>query len=126
KDLELGRPDEIRVEMARELKANAEQRKNMTSNIASATRDHEKYKEILKKEFGLKRVTKNDLLRYKLWLETDGISLYTGKPIEASKLFSKEYDIEHIIPKARLFDDSYSNKTICERQLNVDKANITA
>ncbi|MCC5935837.1 MAG: type II CRISPR RNA-guided endonuclease Cas9 [Lunatimonas sp.] len=126
KDPELGRPDEIRIEMARELKANAEQRKNMTSNIASATRDHEKYREILKKEFGLKRVTKNDLLRYKLWLETDGISLYTGKPIEASKLFSKEYDIEHIIPKARLFDDSFSNKTICERQLNIDKANVTA
>lgn len=126
KDPKLGRPDEIRVEMARDLKANAEQRKNMTSNIASATRDHEKYREILKKEFGLKRVTKNDLLRYKLWLETDGISLYTGKPIEASKLFSKEYDIEHIIPKARLFDDSFSNKTICERQLNIDKANVTA
>nr|MBI1232615.1 type II CRISPR RNA-guided endonuclease Cas9 [Cytophagales bacterium] len=126
KDPNLGRPDEIRVEMARELKANAEQRKNMTSNIASAARDHEKYREILKKEFGLKRVTKNDLLRYKLWLETDGISLYTGKPIEASKLFSKEYDIEHIIPKARLFDDSFSNKTICERQLNIDKANVTA
>ncbi len=125
-DPSLGQPDEIRVEMARELKANAEQRKNMTSNIASATRDHEKFREILKKEFGLKRVTKNDLLRYKLWLETDGISIYTGKPIEASKLFSKEYDIEHIIPKARLFDDSFSNKTICERQLNIDKANVTA
>jgi CRISPR-associated endonuclease Csn1 len=126
KDPNLGRPDEIRVEMARELKANAEQRKNITSNIASATRDHEKYREILKKEFGLKRVTKNDLLRYKLWLETGGISIYTGKPIEASKLFSKEYDIEHIIPKARLFDDSFSNKTICEKQLNIDKANVTA
>ncbi len=66
------------------------------------------------------------MLRFKLWLEIDGISLYTGKPIEASKLFSKEYDIEHIIPKARLFDDSFSNKTICERQLNIDKANVTA
>lgn len=125
-DPRLGRPDEIRIEMARELKANAEQRKNMTSNIASATKDHENYREILKKEYGIKRVTKNDLLRYKLWLETDGISLYTGKPIEASKLFSKEYDIEHIIPKARLFDDSFSNKTICERQLNIDKSNVTA
>ncbi len=41
-DPKLGRPDEIRIEMARELQANAVQRKNMTSNIASATRDHEK------------------------------------------------------------------------------------
>ncbi|WNB17592.1 type II CRISPR RNA-guided endonuclease Cas9 [Marivirga arenosa] len=125
-DPKLGKPDEIRVEMARELKANAEQRKNMTSNIAAATRDHEKYRKVLREEFGLSRVTRNDLVRYKLWLETDGISLYTGKPIEASKLFSKEYDIEHIIPKSRLFDDSFSNKTLCERQLNIDKSNSTA
>lgn len=125
-DPNLGQPDEIRVEMARELKANAEQRKNMTSNISKATQDHDKIRSILKAEFGLPRVTKNDIIRYKLWRETDGISIYTGKPIEASKLFSKEYDIEHIIPKARLFDDSFSNKTICERQLNIDKANVTA
>jgi CRISPR-associated endonuclease Csn1 len=125
-DPNLGKPDEIRVEMARELKANADQRKKMTSNIASATITHEKYRKILKEEFGLPRVTRNDLIRYKLWLETDGISLYTGKPIEASKLFSKEYDIEHIIPKSRLFDDSFSNKTLCERQLNIDKSNSTA
>lgn len=126
KDSKLGRPDEIRIEMARELKANAEQRKKMTSRIASATKDHDKFRSILKKEFGLVRVTKNDLIRYKLWLETGGISIYTGKVIEASKLFTKEYDIEHIIPKARLFDDSFSNKTICERQLNIDKSNATA
>ena len=125
-DSSLGRPDEIRIEMARELKATAEERKTMTSRIGAQTQLHEKYKILLRSEFGLQKVTRNDIIRYKLWLETDGISIYTGKPIPATKLFSKEYDIEHIIPKARLFDDSFSNKVLCERQLNLEKANLTA
>jgi CRISPR-associated endonuclease Csn1 len=126
KDPTMGKPDEIRVELARELKNNNEQRKEMTNNINKATAEHDKIRQLLHTEFGISRVTRNDIIRYKLWKETDGISLYTGKTIEPSKLFTKEYDIEHIIPKSRLFDDSFSNKTICERQLNIDKSNKTA
>lgn len=126
KDPAMGKPDEIRVELARELKNNNEQRSEMTKAINKSTAEHEQIRKLLHTEFGIHRVTRNDIIRYKLWKESDGISLYTGKPIEPSKLFSKEYDIEHIIPKSRLFDDSFSNKTICERQLNIDKSNKTA
>ncbi|WP_322550166.1 type II CRISPR RNA-guided endonuclease Cas9 [Flavobacterium psychraquaticum] len=126
KDPSMGKPDEIRVELARELKNNNEQRSEMTKAINKNTIEHEQIKKLLHNEFGINRVTRNDIIRYKLWKETDGISLYTGKPIEPSKLFTKDYDIEHIIPKSRLFDDSFSNKTICERQLNIDKSNKTA
>lgn len=125
-DPTMGKPDEIRVELARELKNNNEQRSEMTKAINKSTVEHDQIRKLLHHEFGIARVTRNDIIRYKLWKESDGISLYTGKPIEPSKLFSKEYDIEHIIPKSRLFDDSFSNKTICERQLNIDKSNKTA
>ena len=125
-DPTMGKPDEIRVELARELKNNNEQRSEMTKAINKSSAEHEQIRKLLHTEFGIHRVTRNDIIRYKLWKESDGISLYTGKPIEPSKLFSKEYDIEHIIPKSRLFDDSFSNKTICERQLNIDKSNKTA
>jgi len=125
-DPTMGKPDEIRVELARELKNNNEQRSEMTKAINKSTTEHEQIRKVLHTEFGIHRVTRNDIIRYKLWKESGGISLYTGKPIQPSKLFSKEYDIEHIIPKSRLFDDSFSNKTICERQLNIDKSNKTA
>lgn len=125
-DPTMGKPDEIRVELARELKNNNEQRSDMTKAINKSTAEHEQIRKLLHTEFGIHRVTRNDIIRYKLWKETDGISLYTGKAIEPSKLFTKDYDIEHIIPKSRLFDDSFSNKTICERQLNIDKSNKTA
>ncbi len=122
----MGKPDEIRVELARELKNNNEQRSEMTKAINNSTAEHEQIRKLLHTEFGIHRVTRNDIIRYKLWKECDGVSIYTGKPIEPSKLFTKDYDIEHIIPKSRLFDDSFSNKTICERQLNIDKSNKTA
>ncbi len=123
---EFGRPDEIRIELARELRANNEQRKNMTAGIAKATKANEDIRKILQAEFQLKRVTKNDIIRYKLWQEAGHISIYTGKTIPASDLFTNKFDIEHIIPQSRLFDDSFSNKTLCERDLNIEKSNQTA
>lgn len=65
-----------------------------------------------------KRPSTSDVKRYKLWLEQHYLSPYTGKVIPLSHLFTKEYEIEHIIPKARFFDDSMSNKVICESAVN--------
>ncbi|MCC8146249.1 MAG: type II CRISPR RNA-guided endonuclease Cas9 [Bacteroidales bacterium] len=68
-----------------------------------------------------KQPSQSEILRYKCWLEQGYCSPYTGKPIPLSKLFTSEYDIEHIIPQARYYDDSFSNKIICERSVNKDK-----
>lgn len=45
-------------------------------------------------------------------------SPYTGEMIPLSKLFTPAYEIEHIIPQSRYFDDSLSNKVICESEIN--------
>lgn len=126
-----GKPDEIRVELARELKKNAKEREEMTRNIAKATKEHETIKEKLQKLHPFNtgvRVTKNDIIKFKLYeeLATQGHkTLYTNTYIPLEKLFSKEFDIEHIIPKALLFDDSFSNKTIAVRDFNRVKSNKT-
>ncbi len=70
--------------------------------------------------------TQKEIQRYRLWLEQGYISPYTGKPIPLSKLFTYEYQIEHIIPQSRYFDNSLSNKVICESEVNEDKDNKTA
>ncbi len=123
---EMGRPDEIRIEMARELKNSADERREMTEGIGKATARNAAIKQILQKEFNFKRVSRNDILRYKLWEECGHISIYTGKTIPRSEVFGNKYDIEHIIPKSKLFDDSFSNKILCEREWNEDKGNQTA
>lgn len=68
--------------------------------------------------------SKSDIIRYKLWLEQKYRSPYTGKVIPFGKLFTSAYEIEHIIPKARYFDDSLSNKVICESEVNKLKDNL--
>ncbi|WP_333851658.1 type II CRISPR RNA-guided endonuclease Cas9 [Epilithonimonas sp.] len=65
----------------------------------------------------------SDLKRYKLWLEQKYKSPYTGQIIPLNKLFTPEYEIEHIIPQSRYFDDSFSNKIICESAVNKLKDN---
>ena len=71
-----------------------------------------------------KRPTTSEVLRYKLWLEQKYRSPYTGMIIPLSKLFTPAYEIEHIIPQARYFDDSFSNKVICESEVNKLKGNL--
>jgi CRISPR-associated endonuclease Csn1 len=67
--------------------------------------------------------TKSELQRYKLWLEQKYRSPYTGQIIPLNKLFTHEYEIEHIIPQSRFFDDSFTNKVICESAVNKLKDN---
>ena len=126
---EYGKPDEIKLELARELKKSAEEREKMSDAISKSTADHEKYRKILQTEFGLKHVSRNDLIRYKLYLELKrgGFkTLYSNTYISPNDLFSKEFDIEHILPKAKLFDDSFSNKTLELKSINVEKGDKTA
>jgi len=83
---------------------------------------HEEIKSMFKKPL---EPTISEINRYKLWADQKHLSPYTGKPIPISRLFTREYDIEHIFPKSRYFDDSFNNKVIAERGVNEKKGNQT-
>ena len=124
-----GKPDEIRVELARELKKSQKEREELTKSIANATKETETIRKILQTEFGMAHVSRNDIIRYRLYeeLKDNGYkTLYSDTYIPREEIFSKKFDIEHIIPKARLFDDSFSNKTLEVRSVNIEKGNKTA
>lgn len=70
-----------------------------------------------------KQPSRTQVLRYKCWLDQKYCSPYTGQPIPLSRLFTSDYEIEHIIPQSRYFDDSFSNKVICESEVNKLKDN---
>lgn len=65
-----------------------------------------------------KMPTASEVKRYKLWLEQRYQSPYTGEMIPLAKLFTSAYEIEHVIPQSCYFDDSMSNKVICEAEVN--------
>lgn len=150
---EYGKPDEIRLELARELKNNAERRAKIykTNNENQKANEEiknllielkleltltniEKYKlwlsqENLAEEFikQYKDPSKSEIEKLKLWREQGHVSPYTGQPIPLSELFDRErYDVDHIIPQSRYFDDSFANKIICEKSVNKEKGNRTA
>lgn len=121
--------DEIRIELARELKKNAKERAELTAAINSAKDNHEKIVKLLQSEFGVKNPSRNDIIRYKLYeeLKINGYKdFYTNQYIPREILFSKNIDVDHIIPQSKLFDDSFSNKTLVYRNDNLEKSNRTA
>ncbi len=158
--------DEIHIELGREMKNMAEDRKQITNSVRENENTNQRIKaliaelkndssikevrphspsqqellkvyedgilnsgeeipdyvnEILKKfkESDVKkRPTSSEINRYKLWLEQKYRSPYTGNIIKLSDLFTHKYEVEHIIPQSRYFDDSFSNKVICESAIN--------
>lgn len=165
---QVGRIDEIHIELGREMKNSASERKRISEQISKNEITNLRIKamltEFLNPEFEIDNVrpysptqqeilkiyedgvlnsgieldeevkkflksfdkaenrpTRAEFLKYKLWLDQKYISPYTGQPIPLSKLFTSEYEIEHIIPQSRFFDDSLSNKVICEAKVNSEK-----
>lgn len=124
-----GRPDEIVVELARELKQHAKAREETTKNMRRNEKLNEEYKVAIAELLGIDKsaVTKKQVEKWKIGLETGWVSVYTGKQIDcASFLNGDNIDVEHIIPRTMRFDDSFANKTICETFINQQKGNLTA
>ena len=71
-----------------------------------------------------KQLSKGKISKYKAWLEQQYQSPYTGETIPLSELFTPKYEIEHVIPQSRYFDDSFTNKVICEAEVNKLKDNM--
>jgi CRISPR-associated endonuclease Csn1 len=123
------KPDIIRVELARELKMKRVERENINSANKKAKDEHDRITKILLKEIpAFKKesdISREDIIKYKLWEECSNICPYTGKSINISQLYNGEFEIEHIIPYSRSLDDAFNNKTLCERSFNLRKGNLT-
>lgn len=124
-----GSLNEIRIELARELKKSATERKEAIQFINKRTKENNDIRKLITQKFGIPNPTKNDIIKYRLWEELAPLghkSVFTGQEISAIDLFSNKIDIEHIIPKALLFDDSFSNKTLAYKKINLQKRDRTA
>ena len=117
--------DEVRVELARELKMSREERERMARNNKDR---EERNKEVAARirQCGL-YPTKPRIQKYMLWEEAGKVCMYCGRTISLSQcLNGDDMEVEHIIPKSVLYDDSYGNKTCACRRCNKEKGNRTA
>lgn len=114
-----GLPNEIRVEMARDLKLTALQKEAAMKQQNANKKANERAEAFFKEKFGLENISGTDKLKFRLWEESGGHCPYTGKEIPPETLLDDGLvDLEHIIPYSRCFDDSYMNKTICDAKFN--------
>lgn len=117
--------DEVRIELARELKMSREERERISrSNGTRKTKNDAVAKYI--QECGF-YPTKTLIRKYLLWEEAEHRCMYCGKEISLSQCMNgDEMEVEHIIPKSILYDDSFGNKVCACRQCNKEKSNMTA
>lgn len=118
-----GRPDEIKVELARDLKISKSKRNDIRKEQKRLEGENDRVKAEL--DYIGQRPTHVNILKYKLWEECNRTCPYTGKPIEVNQLFGGEVQIEHIFPWSRSLNDSFMNKTLCFVDENRAKGNLT-
>lgn len=120
-----GEFDEIRVELARELKQSKDERNATFKHNNQRERENKEINERIL-EYGVSP-SRSRIQKYRLWQEADHLCFYCGKPVSAAEFLSGYgVEIEHIIPRSLLFDDSYSNKVCACRACNAEKGNKTA
>ena len=119
---EHGKIDEVKVEMARDLKISKSQRQQIRRNQQRLERENDRVKaEVLK----YTNLSHDNILKFKLWEECKRTCPYTGLSIPINELFTNKWQIEHIHPWSKSLNDSFSNKTLCLGTENIKKGNKT-
>jgi len=129
---EFGKPAEVVLETARDLRKSTDELKNINSEIKKNEARNNRWRQELE-EAGLllpgQRVG-DHFLRMRLWEEmgrtaTDRCCPYTGHQISLTQLHSNAVEIDHILPQADTFDNSPANKTVAFREANQRKGNLS-
>jgi len=122
------KPDQIVVELARELKQSEKQKQEAMRRIRDTTADAKRRSATLE-EHGIEDNGRNRML-LRLW-EDLGPAIgprccpYTGNPISVTMVFDGSCDVDHILPYSRTLDDSFANRTLCLNEANRAKRNQT-
>lgn len=126
---EYGKPAEVRIELARDLKKPRHERAKAVSYNRDRERQRTAAKEKMLRELGpgFQHPSRADVEKALLWEECQGECPYTGKRFPFSSLFGENppLQVEHIIPFSRIPDDSFQNKTLCYHEENQYKGNRT-
>jgi len=120
-----GKPDVIRIEFARELRQSKKQRLKTQKRMRQDEKRRQEARKHLEKN-DIANPSRGDIEKCLLWWEASETCPYTGQKISFDALFRRgQFQIEHILPRSRSLDNSYMNKTLCEKRENELKGNRT-
>ena len=122
-----GKPEDIVIELARDLKMNREQKLNHVRRQRENEKRNDRLTEMLKKE-GVKD-TYSTLQKLRLWDEQgppqSRVCPYTGREISFKMVLSAQTHVEHILPFTRTLDKSMNNLVVCVADANRVKGNMS-
>ncbi len=119
-----GKPADIVVELARDLKSSKEQREEYVKQQRSNEQENDRRR----KELQECEIEPNGYVmeKLRLWEEQGPVQArlcpYTGKSISFGMAVSDATEIDHVLPR-RTLDDSLTNKVLCLREANRFKSN---
>lgn len=123
-----GAPEQIVLELARDLPLSAKGRNELEKGQTKNRQDNESRAKELADTYDGQPNTYDNRMRLRLYEELEALGkrcVFTGQQIGPHNLFSSEVEIEHILPFSRTFDDGFNNKTLSMRKANRDKNNQT-
>ena len=118
-----GKPEEIVVEVARDLKMGREAKANLNRQQRGNEKRNDRRREMLE-SMGV-QVTPGTMRKLRLW-EQQGtpqarVCPYTGRQISCRMAVSSETEVDHILPFSRTLDNAESNMVVCIAGANRDK-----
>ena len=125
---QFGKPDKIVIETMRELRANKEVRQGIQKNQLQRRKHKQQLEEEIKASddwTGWEDVPRWARDKYILWHEQNRMCPYCGEMIGNTGLFSRDTEIDHILPYSLSLDNSMNNKVICHAKCNQDKGQRT-
>jgi CRISPR-associated endonuclease Csn1 len=114
-------PEKIMIEMAREdeKKVRKDDRKTYLEKLYKDNKIKiDNYNKLYSE---LDNQDKIDSEKLYLYFIQEGKCLYTGEPINIDELNNDKYEVDHIIPRTLIKDDSIDNKALVLRRCNQDK-----
>jgi CRISPR-associated endonuclease Csn1 len=120
-----GKPDNIVVELAREMGKSFDERRRIENENKERNVEKQARKEEWLAEFKSEPKGK-DILKARLYRQQRGLCAYSGECIPMQLLIDETaVEVDHIIPFSRSFDDSMSNKVLVLTKANREKGSQT-
>lgn len=120
-----GPPEVVRVELAREMGKSKADRDKIDAEQKVNAKRNEELRQQIKKIKGAEP-TGQDIVKFKLFQDQNGVCLYSGQNLDITRLFEAGYvEIDHIIPYSISLDNSYANKVLVLKEENQNKGRRT-
>ena len=118
-----GKPQDIVVELARELGMGAKRRNALRKTQNENEERNARYRKMLASKKA--KATSETFRKLRLWEEQGKVCVYTGRKLTFNMVISNKTEIDHILPRSWSMDNAMSNRVVCVAAANALKSDQT-